>query len=191
MFQDRARQFRDRLGWPVSVDSDGRERDQYDGCNPLYVIWQQTDQSHGGSLRLLPTTGRVMVNEVFSDLLPSGKIHDRRIWECTRFCLAPKAGGNVAAALMQAGGEVMRRCGVDRFVGVFDAPMMRVYSRIGSQPQILGLSGKGRAAIGVGIWTYGESARAALEMRSGISAEQMSLWFQSSRFSSDGENAVA
>lgn len=191
MFQDRARQFRDRLGWRVSVDVQGRERDEYDDCNPLYVIWQNPDGSHGGSLRLLPTTGRVMVNEVFSDLLPDGPIRDGQIWECTRFCLAPRAGGAVAAALMQAGGEVMRHCGVDRFVGVFDAPMVRVYSRIGSRPRILGQSGRGRAAIGVGLWHYSEATRAALEARSGINAEHMTSWFQASVLSGENDNAVA
>ena len=35
MFRDRADQFKTRLGWEVSVDEDGFERDQYDDLNPL------------------------------------------------------------------------------------------------------------------------------------------------------------
>ena len=38
MFKDRADQFIRRLGWDVSVDGNGWERDQYDALNPLYVI---------------------------------------------------------------------------------------------------------------------------------------------------------
>lgn len=38
MFEDRARQFRDRLNWSVSVDERGWERDEYDSLCPLYVI---------------------------------------------------------------------------------------------------------------------------------------------------------
>ena len=38
MFRDRAAQFRDRLGWEVTVDERGWERDQYDALDPLYVI---------------------------------------------------------------------------------------------------------------------------------------------------------
>ena len=112
MFQDRADQFRDRLGWEVSVDDSGAERDEYDDMCPLYVIWERPDGSHGGSMRLLPTTGRVMVNDVFGHLTGGAPITSPLIWECTRFCLARGAGGNVAAALMLAGGEVMVGFGV-------------------------------------------------------------------------------
>ena len=31
--------------------------------NPLYVIWEIPDGSHGGSMRFLPTSGRTMVHE--------------------------------------------------------------------------------------------------------------------------------
>ena len=57
MHRDRASQFRDRMKWDVTVDGDGYERDAYDAMNPLYVIWQQPDGSHGGSMRFLPTSG--------------------------------------------------------------------------------------------------------------------------------------
>lgn len=60
MFRDRADQFKARLGWEVAVDAKGYERDEYDDLNPLYVIWQKPCGSHGGSMRLLPTTGRTM-----------------------------------------------------------------------------------------------------------------------------------
>jgi len=108
MFRDRADQFRTRLGWPVDVDEQGQERDQYDALNPLYVIWEQADGSHGGSMRFLPTTGRVMVNEIFGHLTGGGPICSPLIWECTRFCLSRGAGPKVATALMLAGGEIGR-----------------------------------------------------------------------------------
>ena len=56
MFRDRAEQFRTRLGWPVTVDAAGEERDAYDALHPLYVLWQREDGTHGGSARFLPTT---------------------------------------------------------------------------------------------------------------------------------------
>jgi len=49
MFKDRADQFKTRLGWDVTVDAQGYERDEYDALNPLYVIWENADGSHGGS----------------------------------------------------------------------------------------------------------------------------------------------
>jgi acyl homoserine lactone synthase len=83
MFLDRADQFKTRLGWDVNIDADGYEMDEYDQFNPLYVIWEQPDGSHGGSMRFLPTTGRVMVNDVFGHLTGDTKIASPLIWECT------------------------------------------------------------------------------------------------------------
>ena len=57
MFRDRADQFKTRLGWDVTVDAFGEERDAYDDCNPLYVIWETPQGGHGGSMRFLPACG--------------------------------------------------------------------------------------------------------------------------------------
>ena len=43
MFRDRAEQFHARLGWEVTVDARGWERDDYDALDPLYVIWEAPD----------------------------------------------------------------------------------------------------------------------------------------------------
>lgn len=180
MFQDRADQFRVRLGWEVTVDASGAERDEYDDLCPLYVIWEQPDGSHGGSMRLLPTTGRVMVNEIFGHLTGGAPITSPLIWECTRFCLARGAGSNVAAALMLAGGEVMTGFGIRHYVGVFDARMVRIYRAIGSSPEILGSEGQGREKISVGMWEFTSAARAKVAMRAGISADLSRLWFDRS-----------
>lgn len=102
MFQGRADQFKTRLGWEVNVDAQGEERDQYDALNPLYVIWENPDGSHGGSMRFLPTTGPVMVNDVFGHLM-QGPLVSPLIWECTRFCLSRDASPQVAAGLMLGG----------------------------------------------------------------------------------------
>lgn len=177
MFRDRADQFRTRLGWPVDVDEKGEERDQYDALNPLYVIWEQTDGSHGGSMRFLPTTGRTMVNEVFGDLIGGGTITSPLIWECTRFCLSHGANAKTAAALMLAGGEIMSGFGIRHFVGVFDLRMQRIYRAIGSSPEVLGAQGQGRDTISVGLWEFTEKARRKVALRAGISPALSRLWF--------------
>lgn len=125
MFTHRAEQFHNRLGWDVSVDARGHERDEYDDLNPLYVIWETPEGGHGGSTRFLPTTGPVMVNDHFGNLI-SAPIKSPLIWECTRFCMAPNQGPHVAAALMLGGGELMTGFGVEHFAGVFDARMVRI-----------------------------------------------------------------
>ncbi len=176
MFLDRAEQFKERLGWEVSVDAAGEERDAYDAMNPLYVIWEEPDGSHGGSMRFLPTTGRVMVNDHFADLL-TGPISSPLIWECTRFCLRRGAGAHVAAGLMLGGGEIMQGFGVKHFVGVFDARMVRIYRMIGASPEILGSQGSGRDRISVGLWDFTDAAQAQVAARAGVTPEQSRFWF--------------
>lgn len=178
MFRDRATQFRDRMGWAVDVDQNGEERDGYDAENPLYVIWEDAEGNHGGSMRFLPTTGPVMVNDVFSHLLDGTHLASPLIWECTRFCLAPGAGGHVAAALMLAGGELMTGFGIRHFVGVFDARMERIYRAIGSSPEVIGTEGEGRARLSVGLWDFSPEAQARVAARAGIAPAQSRAWFE-------------
>lgn len=179
MFRDRADQFKTRLGWEVQVDAAGEERDEYDALNPLYVIWETAEGGHGGSMRFLPTTGPVMVNDHFGHLL-HGPVQSPLIWECTRFCLARGAGPHVAAALMLGGGEIMRGFGVKHFVGVFDARMVRIYRMIGSSPEVLGAQGEGREKISVGLWAFEKEAQAKVAARAGITAVQSQNWFDRS-----------
>ncbi|WP_298837598.1 acyl-homoserine-lactone synthase [uncultured Roseobacter sp.] len=178
MFRDRADQFKTRLGWEVDVDAEGHERDEYDDLNPLYVIWEKADGTHGGSMRFLPTTERTMVNDHFTDLMGGGTITSPLIWECTRFCLNREAPSTVAAALMLGGGEIMNGFGVKHFVGVFDARMVRIYRMIGSSPEVLGSRGEGRDKISVGLWEFTPEAQAKVARRAGVSPELSRLWFE-------------
>jgi acyl homoserine lactone synthase len=178
MFRDRADQFAERLGWDVAVDENGFERDQYDALNPLYVIWEMPDGTHGGSMRFLPTTGRTMINEHFQDVIGGGSVVSPLIWECTRFCLKRGAPAHVAAALMLGGGEIMTGFDILQFVGVFDARMVRIYRMIGASPEVLGSTGEGRDQISVGLWNFSNEAKAQVSKKSGISAQQSRAWFE-------------
>ncbi len=189
MFADRAAQFCDRLKWEINVDENGHERDQYDPLNPLYVIWERPDGTHGGSLRYLPTQGRTMIEEHFSHLLAQGPIRNSRIWECTRFCLAPGAAPTVSAALMLGGLEVGLNLGLSHAVGVFDARMLRIYGRLGWPPAVLGQDGAGRSAICAGLWSYTDDLRTGLLRKAGLSDEMSTLWYQ--RAFGDGRLVLA
>jgi acyl homoserine lactone synthase len=178
MFRDRADQFQTRLGWDVTVDEHGYEIDQYDDLNPLYVIWEMPDGTHGGSMRFLPTTGRTMINEHFTDVMGGGTVVSPLIWECTRYCLTRGAPAHVAAALMLGGGEIMRGFGIRHFVGVFDERMVRIYRMIGSSPDVLGSKGEGRDRISVGLWDFSKDAQARVARRAGISPAQSRGWFE-------------
>jgi acyl homoserine lactone synthase len=177
MFKDRAAQFKQRLGWEVTVNDQGEERDPYDDINPLYVIWQRPDGTHGGSMRFLPTTGQTMVSDHFLDLTDGVRIESPLIWECTRFCLCPNAGPQVSAALMLGGAEVGINFYLTHAVGVFDRRMVRVYRALGWGPTIVGTSGNGADAISVGLWEFSGEIRRNLCQKAGILPATSRYWF--------------
>lgn len=177
MFRDRATQFRDRLNWEVDVDADGFERDTYDAMNPLYVIWQRPDGTHGGSMRFLPTTGDTMVNDHFLHLSDGVRIASPFIWECTRYCLAPNAETRISAALMLGGLELGLRQNLSHAVGVFDARMVRIYRMMGWSPAILGTNGKGSDAISTGLWAFEPHLRPGLLKKARLTAGQIETWY--------------
>ena len=177
MFLERAAQFRARLGWDVEVTDEGQERDLYDDLNPLYVIWQRPDGSHGGSMRFLPTVGRTMLNDHFTHLTDGVTIQSPLIWECTRFCLARDANPNISAALMLGGAEVGHGFHLSDAVGVFDARMIRIYRWLGWAPTVLGSTGGGRETISIGLWDFSANVRPGLLKKAGISSALSRHWF--------------
>ena len=177
MFRDRAAQFKTRLKWQVDVDENGFERDEYDALNPLYVILENNLGRHEGSLRLLPTTGRCMINEKFCFLLGGSSLSSPLIWESTRFCLASKAFKHSASKLMLAAGEVMLGFGVEQLVAVFDYTMRRIYRRIGATPEILAEQGSGKTYIGLGLWSFSPLQRQAVARSAKVLPEHSSHWF--------------
>lgn len=192
MFRDRAVQFSERLGWEVTVDADGNERDQYDALNPLYILWERPDGTHGGSLRLLPTTGDTMLNDHFRHLADDVRIESPLIWECTRFCLAPGAEARVSSALMLGVLEMGLNAYLSHIAGVFDARMIRVYRRVGWGPTLLGTEGVGRDAISAGLWPCEPSYRARLLARAGVTSEVSNHWYARSFGAfSEARSAVA
>lgn len=164
MFQARARQFRDRLGWDVTVNDAGEERDQYDALNPLYVIVTDDNGHHQGSYRLMPTTGRTMLNEHFQNVT-GGELVSPLIWECTRFCLDDTATRETGAILLLAGAHFMAQRDIDHLAGVFDPKMVRIYKLLGATPEILGTADHFGETVHVGLWQFDETHARALERR--------------------------
>ncbi len=177
MFRDRATQFSDRLGWAVTVNERGEERDQYDTPESLYVIWERADGTHGGSMRFRPTTIPTMVNEHFAFLNEDRPVVSPVIWECTRFCLAPDAETRVSSALMLAGSELGLGHGLSHAVGVFDRRMIRVYRRLGWGPILLGTQGEGADQVSLGLWEFSEAVHTRLALGAGISPALSRHWF--------------
>lgn len=177
MFRDRASQFRDRMGWDVTVDQLGWETDQYDRLDPIYVVVRDDHGRHAGSMRFLPTMGRTMLAEVFPHLAGPRPIRDPGVWECTRFCLSPGAGAGVAQMLLLASAEIGLAIGVRRSVGVFDTPMIRVYRRLGWSPEVLGRAD----GIAAGLWTFSTQVHDRLRADTGLPHAVLEEMFDEAR----------
>jgi acyl homoserine lactone synthase len=177
MFRDRAVQFHDRLNWQVRVDDRGEERDEYDTPSAVYAIWERRDGRHGGSMRFMPTTGPVMVNDHFSRLAPR-PFRDPGLWESTRFCLAPDSGPVTSAALMLAAATLGRGLRLDGLVGVFDPRMIRIYRRLGWEPEVLAGEGEGHDAIRLGLWRFDAALPLRLQGPARVPAMLARHWLQ-------------
>jgi len=164
MFRLRARIFRDRLKWDVEV-ADGRERDRYDDAGPVYIIYADDEGgSVKGSLRLLPTTGPTVLGDFFADTMPdAAQLCAPTIWECTRFCLDDKILDGeqdevlfTSAILIAALGDVAMKAGIESIVANFDAPMLRLYRRIGCEVEVLGSTSRYERPIYLGLFPVSE-----------------------------------
>jgi acyl homoserine lactone synthase len=181
MYRDRAQQFKERLGWEVSVDDQGLEFDQYDELNPIYIIVEDESGGHLGSGRILPTTGRTMMAEHFEDLTGGVTLNSPLIWEITRFCVSPRlqdrrSAMRVPTALLWAGCDLAVRSGVEFCVGVFNQQMLRVYKLAGFVPEVLGTRETPNGTICGGLWEITPDIRDQLAERARL-AEQGTLTY--------------
>jgi acyl homoserine lactone synthase len=175
MFEDRKSQFHDRLKWPVTIEKGKLERDEYDAINPMYIILEREDGSHGGSMRLMPTVGRTMINEHFLDALGGRPIIDYDTWECTRFCVSPSKPRQNPVALFAAAGYLMRELAVKHLVAVFDKKMKRSYNLSGASPKLIGEMPLGSDAVYAGTWNFSSEQLIQLTKASGYGAEEFEL----------------
>lgn len=180
MFQDRAEQFSERLGWSVDVDGHGLERDVHDTLNPLYVIATDEDGTHLGSMRFHPSTGQAMLNDCFREYCSGPTIENARVWECTRFCLSPDAGLRTAFSLLAAGARLMRAFGMSRIVAVFDQRVFTGYRRSGVVPTTIGTGGHEVGHVTVGFWDYTSQRYLGLLELAQISSTEMELYVANS-----------
>ena len=89
MHRDRKLVFVDWLKWDVPV-VDGREVDQYDTVDAIYLIDADPETgAHIASLRLLPCSVPTLMAEHFADMVESPVANDDSVWEMTRLCANP------------------------------------------------------------------------------------------------------
>lgn len=127
------------LGWAVCV-LDGLESDAFDDLEPTYIIAVSDSGRVAGCARLLPAIGPTMVAEVFSSLLPDGRLkaHPQMI-ESSRFCVETalaegRAGGLVHEATLTMFAGITEWCmanGYTEIVTVTDLRFERILARVG------------------------------------------------------------
>ena len=170
MFEHRREEFHERLGWNLRIDEHGREIDKYDGFDPLYVILTTKAGEHLASGRLLPTLGRTMIADVFSDIVDTSEYADHRTWEVTRVFVAKRDPNSVmnAAALMWGGCRVGMSAGVSSFVSITPKFMIRVFGVCGWKGQVLQTgSDMHGGKICACRWPINHDVLAKLERRAG------------------------
>ncbi|MBL8631374.1 MAG: GNAT family N-acetyltransferase [Rhodospirillaceae bacterium] len=138
MFRLRHEVFRERLNWDV-CSAQGRERDQFDELEPVYIVCEQ-DGEVLGSWRLLPTMGPYMLKDVFPELLhgaPAPEAHD--VWEISRFAVSKRVAGNDSLGTIRTVTQLLldqlftfaARRNLSRIVAVTDVRFERILKRSG------------------------------------------------------------
>jgi len=148
MYRCRADVFDTRLGWDVQTYN-GLEIDEFDKLDPTYVV-SVCDQTglFRGSARLLKTTGRNMLGNVFGAILDGQpKIADPNVLESSRFsvsmdmprqsCLESTIQITTVELLLGLI-EATQLAGCKQIVSVFDARMARLFRRLNCKPDPVG-----------------------------------------------------
>lgn len=138
MFRLRHEVFKERLDWDVGSNA-GRERDDFDDLDPVYIVCEQ-DGEVLGSWRLLPTTGPNMLRDVFPELLhgaPAPCAPD--VWEISRFAVSKRVAGNDSLGTIRVVTQLLlnqlftfaSRRNLSRIVAVCDVRFERILKRSG------------------------------------------------------------
>jgi acyl homoserine lactone synthase len=131
--------FKSRLGWRIPA-RDGIDFDEFDVCQPYYLLAVDDFEKLVGCWRMLPTSGPYMLSDVFPQLLgerapPRSEV----VWEGSRFAVhCGYEGKSGLGALSRYSAEIF--CGVVEFalahgitevLTVYDRRIARLLPRLG------------------------------------------------------------
>lgn len=143
MFRARKRMFVDLLKWDLDVVDGVYEQDQFDTDEAIYLFAGDAAGRHVGSLRLLPTTGRHLMRDVFPRMCEGGPPVRSDVWEITRLCYATdvrmaervRIRQRLATALVEFG----LLWGVSRYTCLCDVGLISQVLALGWDCEPLGL----------------------------------------------------
>ena len=176
MFRDRKRVFLDRLHWDLEALEDGREIDQFDGPDAVYIIEGTADSRHLASYRLLPTTKPHLLSEVFPFLCEMEIPRGEDIWELTRLCICPDVSKEEALRLRRVVWmgvlEFAVANGVRLFTGVTHASFLPQVLAAGLDLEPLGMPQNYKGVlIGDHLVHFSKETIRLVERRLGVAAK--------------------
>lgn len=137
MHRIRFRVFKGRLEWDVEIDGD-MERDKFDALGAVYILQRDSAGRVCGCVRLLPSTGPTMLQDVFPALLAGDPMpNDPAVWETSRFALdipetCPKGAGGIAVYTYELFAGIVEFSlshGIREIITVTDARLERILRR--------------------------------------------------------------
>lgn len=176
MFANRAQQFVGRHRWPLRIDGDGLELDEYDDDLATYCVVEEEGR-HFASVRLRPGAAGSMVEHHFPELGQGRTAELRNAVEITRFCAAP---GLVADDRLTAVSDLLlglcrhcQRAGIVRLFGVVFPQIVRVIRQAGWSGTILSRMQEGETALLLVEWVPGDLVGWCIQERRELREE---LW---------------
>lgn len=153
MHRDRKRVFVDLLRWDVPVIDGQYEVDQFDNDRAVYLVAVDSDGTHRGSIRLLPSDGDHILGSVFPWLCRDGVPRSPDIYEISRGCVSPHLRAperlTVRNALTTAAVEYALVRDIGAFTCIADSGWLSQVLALGWDCWPLGLPEKiGRAMTG-------------------------------------------
>lgn len=113
--------FVEERGWEALRRPDGREIDNYDNEDTIYLLALEDDRVVGGH-RLYPTTKSSMMSDIFPHLASvRGFPCDPTIWEWSRYFIVPdRRDGNLNLRLMAAVQEFCLGQGIEQVSAIIE-----------------------------------------------------------------------
>jgi acyl-homoserine lactone synthase len=176
MFANRAEQFVGRHRWPLRIDGDGLELDEYDDNLATYCVVEE-EGWHLASVRLRPGASGSMVEHHFPELARGRMAQLRDAVEITRFCAAPGLGADdrltAVSDLLLGLCRHCQRAGIARLFGVVFPQMVRVIRQAGWPGKILSRMQEGDATLLLVEWVPGDLVAWGIQERRELREE---LW---------------
>jgi acyl-homoserine lactone synthase len=154
-FRLRHQVFVEERGWPASAHGDGRETDEFDDADAIYVIAVDGDEVVGGD-RLRATLRPHLMSEVFAPLLHRPAPVGSDVLEVTRHAIAKdRRGGRTERLLMAGIAEFCLAEGVRTLTAVTETWWLPRLQQAGFATRPLGipavLDGQDVLAVEIGI----------------------------------------